>query len=49
MLPVLRYVGDPKESVLIRDLFGVLAKDFSLSEDDLREMLPVGTALAKTS
>ena len=43
MLPVLRYVGDrPKESVVIRDLFGVLAKEFSLSDDDLREMLPSG-------
>lgn len=43
MLPVLRYVGDrPNESVVIRDLFGVLAKEFALSEDDLREMLPSG-------
>ncbi len=43
MLPILRYVGDrPNELVVIRDLFGVLAKEFSLSEDDLREMLPSG-------
>lgn len=43
MLPVLRYVGDrPKESVLIRDLFAVLAKEFALTDDDLREMLPSG-------
>jgi len=45
MLPVLRYVGgQPNESVVIRDLFGVLAKEFSLSEDDLREMLPSGAS-----
>ena len=28
--------------MVIRDLFGVLAKEFSLTEDDLREMLPSG-------
>jgi restriction system protein len=43
MLPVLRYVADrPNESVLIRDLFAVLAKEFALTDDDLREMLPSG-------
>ena len=43
MLPVLRYVGErPNEAVLIRDLFPVLAKQFALSEEDLRELLPSG-------
>ena len=44
MLPVLRYVGDrPKESVLIRDLFPILAGQFMLSEEDQREFLPSGS------
>jgi restriction system protein len=43
MLPVLRAVAtQPMVSVLIRDLFGILAKEFSLSDTDLIEMLPSG-------
>ena len=43
MLPVLRTVAtQPTEPVLIRDLFGILAKEFSLSDTDLLEMLPSG-------
>ena len=46
LLPVLRYVGErPNEAVLIRDLFPVLAKQFALSEEDLREMLPSGATM----
>ncbi len=44
MLPVLRFVGaSGKEPVLKRDLFGVVAKECKLSDEDLREMLPSGT------
>lgn len=43
MLPVLRTVATrPTGPALIRDLFGVLAKEFLLNEMDLLEMLPSG-------
>ncbi len=43
MLPVLRLVAtQPDAPVLTRDLFDAMAKEFNLSDDDLREMLPSG-------
>ena len=43
MLPVLRTVATRSaEPTLIRNLFGVLAKEFSLNDTDPLEMLPSG-------
>ena len=43
MLPVLRTVAaQSTEPILIRDLFEIIAKEFSLSDADLLEMLPSG-------
>lgn len=43
MLPVLRYAGTkPNEDIPIRALLEAMAKEFKLSEADLKDMLPSG-------
>ena len=50
MLPVLRYTGEhAHEAVAIRDLYAVMAKEFSLTESDQKELLPSGAQLTFTS
>jgi restriction system protein len=41
MLPLLRFLGDKKEHSF-RETLDALAKEFNLSEEELRELLPSG-------
>jgi restriction system protein len=45
MLPVLRFAGSkPTEAIPMKVLVGTMAKEFALSEEELREMLPSGVS-----
>jgi len=45
MLPVLGYIGGkPAEEIPTKVLLDAMAKEFSLKEEDLREMLPSGVS-----
>ncbi len=45
MLPVLRYVGANEKRLIHKtEVIDAIAKEFGLSEEDLREMLPSGTS-----
>jgi restriction endonuclease Mrr len=45
MLPVLRYAGGrSNEEIAMKALLAAMATEFSLAEDDLREMLPSGVS-----
>src|SRR5436309_95815 len=45
MLPVLRYAaGRPNDDIPMKDLLDAMAKEFRLSDSDLREMLPSGVS-----
>jgi restriction system protein len=42
MLPLLRFTGEKKDETSTGEAVEVLAKEFGLKDDDLKEMLPSG-------
>ena len=45
MLPLLRFAGEKKDETSTGEAVEVLAKEFGLTDEDLKEMLPSGISI----